>query len=89
MAPNATGLKFVDHKVSVDQVKSVVKFSLEALVDGGTLLMKTFQGSELLKLEENLKTIFETVKWAKPHASRSDSSEVYILARGFGVINRQ
>ena len=89
MAPNATGFKFMDHKNSVDQVRSVIKFSLEVLADGGTLLFKTFQGNELLKLEENLKTIFETVKWVKPHASRAESSEVYILARGFGIVAGQ
>ena len=53
------------------------------LADGGVLICKVLQGGTETKLLAELKRDFESVKHVKPPASRSDSAELYLLARGF------
>jgi len=45
----------------------------------------TFQGEGIEDLVRELKTRFQTVKTIKPKASRSESREIYLLARSLGM----
>jgi 23S rRNA (uridine2552-2'-O)-methyltransferase len=45
--------------------------------------MKAFHGEGLEDYVKHLKKEFKSVKWQKPSASRSESSEIYILAQDF------
>jgi len=45
--------------------------------------MKVFQGSGFDQLRLELLAVFRSVATRKPGASRSRSSEVFLLARGF------
>ena len=53
------------------------------LDQGGVFLCKVLQGGTEAALLAELKRDFESVKHVKPPASRSDSAELYLLARGF------
>jgi 23S rRNA (uridine2552-2'-O)-methyltransferase len=53
------------------------------LAERGTFICKVLQGGTEVALLAALKREFESVKHVKPPASRSDSAELYLLARGF------
>jgi 23S rRNA (uridine2552-2'-O)-methyltransferase len=50
---------------------------------GGSLIMKVFEGEAYADLLKRTATMFETVKGFKPKASRSESTEMYIVASGY------
>uniref|UniRef100_A0A0B7AWZ3 rRNA methyltransferase 2, mitochondrial n=1 Tax=Arion vulgaris TaxID=1028688 RepID=A0A0B7AWZ3_9EUPU len=83
MAPNATGLKSHNHEIIVSLCFSVLRFSLSVLKIGGTLLCKLWMGGDQQRLESAMRTVFDNVRVVKPDASRCDSSEIFLLARGF------
>ena len=58
-------------------------FAKQVLVKNGSQLVKVFQGSGFDEYHRQMKTFFEKVTIIKPKASRSDSREMYFLARGF------
>lgn len=83
MAANATGHRKTDHLKIVALVEAASEFAREVLAPGGAFLAKVLQGGTEGSLLAGLKRDFTTVKHVKPAASRSDSSELYLLATGF------
>jgi 23S rRNA (uridine2552-2'-O)-methyltransferase len=83
MAPNTTGHKQTDHLRIVGLIEAAVDFMLEALAPGGGFVSKSFQGGEMAGVIQRLKAHFAEVRQVKPKASRAESSEVYLVARGF------
>ena len=83
MSANATGHRKTDHLKIVGLVEAVAEFAREVLAPGGSLLAKVLQGGTEGALLAELKRDFATVKHVKPAASRSESAELYLLARGF------
>jgi 23S rRNA (uridine2552-2'-O)-methyltransferase len=83
MAANATGHRQTDHLRIIALAEAAADFAREVLADGGTFLCKVLQGGTEAALLAELKREFATVKHVKPPASRSDSAELYLLARGF------
>jgi 23S rRNA (uridine2552-2'-O)-methyltransferase len=83
MAANATGHRQTDHLRIMALAEAAVLFAREVLAPGGVFLCKVLQGGTEATLLTELKRDFESVKHVKPPASRSDSAELYLLARGF------
>jgi 23S rRNA (uridine2552-2'-O)-methyltransferase len=83
MAANATGHRQTDHLRIVALAEAATGFAREVLAEGGAFLCKVLQGGTEAALLAELKRDFATVKHVKPPASRSDSAELYLLARGF------
>jgi 23S rRNA (uridine2552-2'-O)-methyltransferase len=83
MAPNTTGHRETDHLRIIGLIEAAIDFALEVLKPGGAFVTKAFQGGETAGVVASLKRNFTAVRHAKPKASRSDSSEVYIVATGF------
>jgi len=83
MAANATGHRQTDHLRIVALAEAAVQFAREVLAKGGGFVCKVLQGGTEAKLLAELKRDFETVKHVKPPASRADSAELYLLAKGF------
>jgi 23S rRNA (uridine2552-2'-O)-methyltransferase len=88
MAANATGHRQTDHLRIMALAEAAVEFAREVLAPGGVFLCKVLQGGTEAKLLAELKREFATVKHVKPPASRTDSAELYLLARGFRGIAR-
>lgn len=82
MAPNFTGQPAVDQPRSMYLVELALDMCGEFLRDGGSLLVKTFQGAGFEELNRELRSAFDVVKTRKPSASRQRSREVYLLAKG-------
>ena len=82
MAPNTTGHQRTDHLRIVALLEAAADFAIATLKPGGAFLAKAFQGGETGALSSKLKEAFAEVRHVKPNASRAESSEVYLLARG-------
>jgi 23S rRNA (uridine2552-2'-O)-methyltransferase len=83
MAANATGHRKTDHLRIMALAEAAVHFARDVLAEGGAFLCKVLQGGTETVLLAELKRDFESVKHVKPPASRSDSAELYLLARVF------
>jgi 23S rRNA (uridine2552-2'-O)-methyltransferase len=83
MAANATGHRQTDHLRIMALAEAAAEFAREVLAPGGTFLCKVLQGGTEATLLAELKRDFASVKHVKPPASRSDSAELYLLAKGF------
>ncbi len=83
MAPNTTGHRQTDHLRIVGLFEAAAAFATRVLKPGGVFVSKAFQGGETAVLLADLKRHFTEVRHVKPKASRLQSSELYLLARGF------
>jgi 23S rRNA (uridine2552-2'-O)-methyltransferase len=83
MAANTTGHRQTDHLRIMALAEAAADFAREVLAPGGVFLCKVLQGGTEPALLAGLKRDFETVKHVKPPASRTDSAELYLLAKGF------
>ncbi len=83
MAPNFSGIRDIDQPKIMYLAELSWEFAGLHLKKGGGFLVKLFQGSGF---EEYLKVIrqsFAKVTICKPQASRAESRELYVLARGY------
>ena len=81
-APNITGVWEVDHACQIDLANNAMNIARCILKPGGNFFVKVFEGDLLKQFIDDLKGYFEEVKLVKPPASRSKSSEMYVLALG-------
>lgn len=86
MLHNTTGNKTMDHHRSLELCMSALDFCDIVLKPGGNFLAKVLRGVDDKELFERARGMFQTVQYIKPKASRSESTEVYIMAvRKLGV----
>lgn len=82
MAPNKSGLDAVDMPRAMYLAELAMDFADRHLREGGTFLIKLFQGVGFDDYVRDLRRRYEKVTIRKPEASRKRSPEVYALARG-------
>jgi 23S rRNA (uridine2552-2'-O)-methyltransferase len=82
MSPNISGIASADQARAAELVRAAIDFSRLQLAAEGALLVKIFQGEEFAALHAELKQAFRKVDIIKPTASREESRETYMLARG-------
>lgn len=78
-APKASGIKAVDQDAIVSIATSAVSVAFQHLKPDGSLLFKVFSGNNSGTLVKNLQPYFNQIRSIKPHASRQESSEYYVL----------
>jgi 23S rRNA (uridine2552-2'-O)-methyltransferase len=83
MAPNTVGHRETDHLRIVGLIELAAAFAIDTLKPGGSFVAKAFQGGETAGIIKDLKKHFDRVQHVKPKASRTDSSEVFLVATGF------
>jgi 23S rRNA (uridine2552-2'-O)-methyltransferase len=83
MAPATTGHAATDHLRIVALAEAAFAVASEILRPGGAFVAKVFQGGAEGALLAQLKKNFGEVRHAKPPASRAESAETYVVARGF------
>lgn len=64
-------------------MRSVLSLAERTLREGGTFLAKIFEGPEADEVFRELQGRFSKVIRVRPGATRKESSELYLLARGF------
>lgn len=83
MAASASGHKQTDHIRIMALCEAAAYFAFDVLTPGGTFVAKVLAGGAEGDLQKILKQKFEKVVHFKPPASRSDSSEKFVVATGF------
>jgi 23S rRNA (uridine2552-2'-O)-methyltransferase len=83
MAAPATGHAPTDHLRIVALAEEAFLFAGTILKPGGAFVAKVFQGGTEGALLLTLKREFAEVRHAKPAASRAESAETYVVAKGF------
>ena len=82
MAPNLTGIAVSDQARTMELAELARDFALLHLQREGSLLVKIFQGAGYDEYLKSLRREFTKVVVRKPAASRDESAEQYLLARG-------
>ncbi len=83
MAANTTGDQNTDHLRIIGLLEEALNLAQKILKEDGCFVGKIFQGGNSEEILELLRQNFLTVKYFKPESSRKDSSETYLVARGF------
>jgi 23S rRNA (uridine2552-2'-O)-methyltransferase len=81
MAPNLSGIASTDQARALGLAELALEFAVIRVKPEGCFLVKLFQGTGFDDFVRALRRHFEQVLVRKPDASRSRSSEVYLLAR--------
>ncbi|MDP8917065.1 MAG: RlmE family RNA methyltransferase [Pseudomonadota bacterium] len=82
MAPNTVGHRETDHLRILNLIELAADFAGAHLKPGGAFVTKSFQGGGSAELMASLKPRFHEVRHVKPKSSRTESSEVYLVALG-------
>lgn len=83
MAPNTTSCTFLNHIMCIDLAYLALNFCHKYLKNNGSFVCKIFSGASENKFVQDIKTSFKRIKRFKPKASRSNSTEIYIVALEF------
>ena len=82
MAPNLSGIAVSDQAKSMYLAELARDFAQLQLKREGAFLVKVFQGAGYDDYLKSLRRAFQKVVVRKPDASRDESAEQYLLARG-------
>ena len=78
IAPNLSGISAVDSENILNLNMLTVKIANDFLDSSGSMIMKTFQNSNLKTLRKNMELSFKLVQTYKPAASKKQSGEIYL-----------
>ncbi len=81
MAPNMSGIGPADQARSMYLAELALDFAGQWLRPSGQLVIKLFQGEGFDAFLAQARNQFQLVRLRKPEASRSESREVYLVAR--------
>ena len=88
VAPNTTGHQSTDH-LRISQLIYEVIDKLEIILKKqGSFIFKIWKGEEEKEIIKMLKKNFDKVEYFKPKSSRQESSEIFIISRGFRLNER-
>ena len=82
MSPNMTGIPNADQARVFNLAEEALEFAKGVLKPSGAFLVKVFQGADFEVFRQSLFASFLKVAPRKPKASREESRELYMLARG-------
>jgi 23S rRNA (uridine2552-2'-O)-methyltransferase len=82
LSPNLSGIPNVDQARWLELAEGAAELCRKMLKPDGVFVVKAFHGEAFDALMKRLKTLFKNVKVVKPSASRGESAETYLVARG-------
>jgi 23S rRNA (uridine2552-2'-O)-methyltransferase len=82
-APSTTGIKLRDHVRSIELARTAFEIAQSLLVDHGSMVLKVFEGEDFPGLLRDVKRAFRRAQGHKPSATRDESWEMFIVARGY------
>ncbi|XP_011143453.1 rRNA methyltransferase 2, mitochondrial isoform X2 [Harpegnathos saltator] len=83
MAPNASGVREIDHDNIIMLAYSAMKFALQMNKPDGTFVVKIWDGRKTQQLEQDMLRFYNRVRIVRPNATRDESTEMFFLARDF------
>jgi len=88
LSPNLSGVAGVDQARAAELASLAIRFALKVLKPSGVLVVKMFQGEAFDGVLAAAKRAFDAVTVRKPGASRGESRETYLLAKGLKGVSR-
>jgi 23S rRNA (uridine2552-2'-O)-methyltransferase len=86
LSPNLSGIGNVDQARALELITAAIDFCCKVLKPEGVFVLKAFHGEAFKEVLQLLGRTFEKVKVVKPLASRGESAETYVVARGVGAL---
>ena len=86
LSPNLSGIPNVDQARWLELAEAAVDLCRKVLKPDGVFVVKAFQGEAFDALRARLGSAFNKVKIVKPPASRGESAETYVVARGLHAL---
>lgn len=86
MAPNISGIRSVDQARAMELADVARTAATKWLMTGGHFAIKAFQGEGLDDWVKETRECFKNVVITKPKSSRSESREVFVVAKGFSGV---
>jgi 23S rRNA (uridine2552-2'-O)-methyltransferase len=83
MAPDTTGIRLADQARSAALVEEALGRAERLLAPGGAFVAKIFQGPDVAEIRKRMAVRFGEVHLVKPEASRSSSTELYLVGKGY------
>jgi 23S rRNA (uridine2552-2'-O)-methyltransferase len=83
LSPKTCGIKWLDHQRSLELNRRALEIGFLLLKKGGNTVLKIFEGEGSKDFVKKMKNRFEAVHIHKPKSSRRESSEIYLIGRGF------
>jgi 23S rRNA (uridine2552-2'-O)-methyltransferase len=83
MAPDTTGIRSADQARSSALVEEALGRAERLLAPGGAFVAKIFQGPDVAEIRKRMAVRFGEVHLVKPEASRSSSTELYLVGKGY------
>lgn len=82
MAPNVSGISAIDQPRAMNLAELALELATNTVRPEGSFLVKLFQGRDFDSFIEKTRGYFSKVTLHKPHASRTNSREIYMLGIG-------
>ena len=83
MSPQISGSHLRDHLQSIALAEAAFDFACQHLRPGGNMVLKVFEGQAMPEFLRRVRSAFRFCKPHAPPASRRESSEIYVVGRGF------
>jgi len=82
-APPTSGVHLRDHALSIALAEGALRVARALLKPGGHLVVKVFEGEDFPAFLAEVRRHFRSAKLHRPPASRQESAEIYVVAKGF------
>jgi len=86
VSPNLSGIPNVDQARLLELALAAIEVCAKILKRDGVFVVKAFHGEAFDELRQRLEALFKRVKVVKPSASRGESAETYVVARGLRAL---
>ena len=83
IAPNTTGHQSTDHLRIVSMIEDIIYILDKISTPSSSFVFKIWKGSEEVNIIKLLKKKYQKISYFKPKSSRSESSEIFIVANNF------
>ena len=77
-----SGVKVRDQALSAELCLHALAVARLHLRNGGSLVVKLFEGEDAEKVRKEIAVDFEQLKLFRPESTRSASAEIYLIATG-------
>jgi 23S rRNA (uridine2552-2'-O)-methyltransferase len=83
MAPDTTGIRATDQARSAALVEEALSRAERLLAPLGAFVAKVFQSPDVARIRARMSSRFSEVRLLKPEGSRGESTELYLVGKGF------
>jgi 23S rRNA (uridine2552-2'-O)-methyltransferase len=83
IAPNTTGHQSTDHLRIASMIEDIISVVDKISLPSSSFIFKIWKGTEESDIIETLKKKYKNISYFKPVSTRSESSEIFIVAKKY------